>query len=247
MNEIIKALHARKSIRVFADMDISTEEKHTIIEAAMAAPSAGCQQMYSIIDITDPEIKLALSKSCDNQPFIAKAPMALVFCGDYQKWYDAFCQAGCNPRKPRAGEFALAMQDTLIAAQNAVTAAESLGIGSCYIGDIMEHCEYHRRLLNLPEYVFPATLLVFGYPTEQQKNRPKPQRCSVDDILHENIYKRYDPTGLEKLFSHRCLSQTFDEFMQAFCNRKYMSDFSIEMSDSVEKYLHAYMSGGEDE
>lgn len=70
----------------------------------------------------------------------------------------------------------LAVTDTAIAAQNAVTAAESLGIGSCYIGDVMEHCEQQRELLGLPEYVFPCVMLVFGWPTQQQKERPKPQR-----------------------------------------------------------------------
>ena len=67
----------------------------------------------------------------------------------------------------------LAITDTAIAAQNAVVAAESLGIGSCYIGDIMENCEEQRRLLQLPEYVFPAVMLVFGWPTMQQKQRQK--------------------------------------------------------------------------
>ena len=68
----------------------------------------------------------------------------------------------------------LAVTDTAIAAQNAVTAAWSLGIGSCYIGDILEQVETHRTLLRLPEYVVPAALLVFGYPTQQQQEREKP-------------------------------------------------------------------------
>lgn len=56
----------------------------------------------------------------------------------------------------------LAVTDTVIAAQNAVVAAESLGIGSCYIGDIMENCEEHRRLLQLPDYVFPGSYAGIG-------------------------------------------------------------------------------------
>ena len=82
----------------------------------------------------------------------------------------------------------LAITDTAIAAQNAVVAAESLGIGSCYIGDIMENCEEQRRLLQLPEYVFPAVMLVFGWPTEQQRMRQKPERCERKHIVHENTY-----------------------------------------------------------
>lgn len=81
---------------------------------------------------------------------------------------------GCEPRKPGVGDLMLAVTDTVIAAQNAVVAAESFGLGSCYIGDIMENCEEQRRLLCLPDYVFPAAMLVLGWPTEQQKQRPKP-------------------------------------------------------------------------
>ena len=242
MNEIISALHARKSMRVFEDKPVSVETRNAIVEAAMAAPSAGCQQMYSIIQITDQELKNKLAKSCDNQPFIATAPLVLIFCSDMQKWYDAFLLAGAEPRLPGSGDFALSLQDTLIAAQNAVVAADSLGLGSCYIGDMMEQCEYHKELLNLPPYVFPATMLVIGYPTEQQKNRPKPPRCTVADILHENAYQPYDEVGLKTLYACKTPADEFNGFMQRFCDRKYNSAFSREMSRSVDKYLSAYAS-----
>ena len=75
-----------------------------------------------------------------------------------------------------------------IAAQNAVVAAESMGIGSCYIGDIMENCEAQRELLHLPDYVVPVGMLIFGYPTDQQKSRPKPERVEQKYIVHENGY-----------------------------------------------------------
>lgn len=67
-----------------------------------------------------------------------------------------FIEAGSEPRKPDVGDLMLAVSDAVIAAQNAVVAAESFGIGSCYIGDIIENYEEQRRLLQLPEYVFPA-------------------------------------------------------------------------------------------
>ena len=169
MNEVIRQLIERKSVRVFEEREISDECKEAIFLAAVNAPTAGNQQLYTILDITDQEIKDKLAVSCDNQPFIATAPMVLVFCADVQKWYDAFVEGGAEPRLPGTGDLFLAICDTMIAAQNAVTAAHSLGIGSCYIGDIMENCDTQREILGLPEYVFPAGMLVFGYPTEQQK------------------------------------------------------------------------------
>ena len=137
-NPITENLKSRKSVRAYEDRPIPAEAKQIILQSATEAPSAGCQQLYTILDITDPKLKETLAVTCDNQPFIARAPMVLIFCADCQKWYDAYLEAGCSPRHPGAGDLMLAVTDAAIAAQNAVTAAESLGIGSCYIGDIME-------------------------------------------------------------------------------------------------------------
>lgn len=240
MNEVIESLFRRKSVRAYEDREIPEEMKQLILEAAMQAPSAGCQQLYTILDITDQKLKEALAETCDHQPFIAKAPMVLVFCADCKKWYDAYIEAGCEPRKPGVGDLMLAVTDTVIAAQNAVTAAESLGIGSCYIGDIMENCEEQRKLLQLPDYVFPAAMLVFGWPTKQQKERQKPERCDQKHIVHENTYRSMDGAELRAMFAHECKNRTYEEWCSAFCKRKYNSDFSREMSRSVEKYLEQF-------
>lgn len=240
MNEVIRQLEERKSVRVFEDRPIGPEEKAAILRAAMEAPTAGNQQLYTILDITEQELKEKLAKSCDDQPFIAKAPMVLVFCADCLKWLDAYKEANCRPRLPGAGDLMLAVADTAIAAQNAVTAAWSLGIGSCYIGDVMEQCETQREILALPEYVFPAVMLVFGYPSQQQKLRPKPERFKLDDIVCENRYQRKNGAELRSMFEKECRRQQYDEWMEKFCNRKYNSDFSREMTRSVEMYLQDF-------
>jgi len=241
MNETIRQLYDRKSMRVYEDRAIAPEDKALILESACMAPTAGNQQLYTILDITDQALKDRLSVTCDNQPFIARAQMVLVFCADCSKWYEAFKCAGCQPRLPGVGDLMLAVTDTAIAAQNAVTAAESLGIGSCYIGDIMENCEIHREILNLPEYVFPACMLVFGYPTQQQLDRPKPKRAPMEYIVHENGYHPMGADDLKAMFSQRTAGD-FENWMTAFCNRKYNSDFSREMTRSVQAYLDSFIT-----
>ena len=243
MNDILAALHARKSVRVYLDKPISPEDKQAILLAACAAPTAGNQQLYTILDITDQDLKSKLAVSCDNQPFIAAAPMVLIFCADCRKWYNAYMEAGLNPRIPGVGDLLLAVTDAAIAAQNAVTAAESLGIGSCYIGDILEQYETHRDMLHLPEYVVPCAMLVFGYPTDQQKSREKPARCDLKHIVHENSYRTMDGSELRTMFAPRAAGG-FDGYMTAFCKRKYDSDFSREMTRSVANYLAQFDSGG---
>ena len=153
----------------------------------------------------------------------------------------AYIVAGSEARPPEAGDLMLAVTDTAIAAQNAVTAAWSMGIGSCYIGDIMENCEIHREMLRLPKYVFPAAMLVFGYPTQQQIERKKPERAAIKHIVHENAYRAMDGAELREMFSGRAGEKGFDEWMRAFCTRKHDSDFSREMSRSVAEYLKDFL------
>lgn len=240
MNEVIRQLCKRKSIRVYTDQPIPQKEKDSILRAATEAPTAGNQQLYTILDITDQTIKDKLVETCDHQPMISQAPMVLIFCADCKKWYDAYLAAGCQPRTPGVGDFLLAVSDAMIAAQNAVTAAESLGIGSCYIGDIMENCEAQRQLLKLPEYVVPVGMVIFGYPTQQQLHRPKPERADIKYIVHENGYKPLSQEDLEEMWTPRAGEKGYLSWMQAFCNRKYNSDFSREMSRSVGKYLEQF-------
>lgn len=240
MNETIRQLYARKSVRAFADRPIEEPVVQTILEAATMAPSAGNQQLYTILRITDPALLERLADSCDHQPFIARGKLVLVFCADCLKWYDAFASVGCAPRKPGPGDLLLAVDDALIAAQNAVVAAEAFGIGSCYIGDIMENIEAQRDILGLPDYVFPAALLVFGYPTEQQSQRRKPRRVDLRYIVQENRYRRLDGAQLKAMLEGKAPDGQYVEWMEAFCRRKYNSDFAREMSRSVAAYLAQY-------
>ena len=240
MNQVLKQLKERKSVRVFMDRPILPAEEAAILEGAVNAPTAGNQQLYTIIRVTDPTLKAQLAESCDHQPFIASAPLVLVFCADCRKWYKTFEAFGCDPRKPGVGDLLLAVSDANIAAQNAVVAAQSLGIGSCYIGDIMENAEQQRKLLSLPKYVFPAAMLVFGYPAPSQLERPKPPRSPMAQIVHDNGYRDMQPQELEQMLSVKTGAREFDEWIKAFCQRKYNSDFSREMTRSVGVFLEDF-------
>ncbi len=237
MNDITRSLKERKSVRAFTSREIDAAVKEEILLCAVNAPTAGNQQLYTILDITDKQLLERLSVTCDNQPFIKDSRLTLIFCADFRKWYDAFSDTDCEPRRPAKGDFLLAVNDALIAAQNAVTAAESFGIGSCYIGDIMENCELHREMLCLPEYVFPAAMIVFGYPAESQVRREKPERADMKYIVHENTYRVLDESDRRELFSPKAKERSYVDWMNAFCKRKYNSDFSVEMSRSVAEYL----------
>lgn len=240
MNTTLSQLEERKSVRAFEDRPIPEEVRTQILQGAVQAPTAGNQQLYTILDITSQEIKEKLAILCDNQGFIGRAPLVLVFCADCKKWYDAYQSVGCSPRKPGLGDLLLAVSDTNIAAQNAVTAAWSLGVGSCYIGDVMEQRKDMVALLHLPEFVFPAAMVVFGYPTAQQLRRPKPKRQPMAQIVHENAYHTMNPAELEEMLSEKSGERSYQDWLTAFCQRKYNSEFSREMTRSVAEYLEEY-------
>jgi hypothetical protein len=182
--------------------------------------------------------------------------MVLIFLADCRRWLDLYQAAGAVYRQPGPGDLLLAFADALIAAQNAVVAAQSIGLGSCYIGDILENQETVVKLLNLDKYVVPAAMLVFGYPMEKQKAVPKPQRFDRKYILQRDRYSRLPEEDLRAMFEARLQTQTgsragldenqktealgFEEYIKAFCERKYMSDFSYEMTRSAEEYLKAF-------
>jgi len=257
MNQVIDILMRRRSVRAYDEKEISADIRAEILKATLRAPTAGNMMLYSIVEVTDQKIKDRLAITCDDQPFIARAPLVWLFVADYQRWFDYFiassveelCKQKQVPmRKPEEGDLFLACCDALIAAQNAVIAAESFGIGSCYIGDIMEQYEIHKELFDLPQYTFPICMLVFGYPTEEQMNRPYTKRFDEKFMLFENQYHRLGKQELEEMFAEReeqmskgKSKEGIANFGQAMYFRKFDSEFSVEMSRSVRAILDQWL------
>ena len=247
----------RKSVRAYTGQPVSDNVKAQILQAAVRAPTAGNQMLYTIIEVQDQALKDHLAVTCDNQPFIAAAPLVLLFLADYQRWEDYFtasgvdelcAQKGQERRRPGEGDLFLACCDALIAAQTAVVAAEALGLGSCYIGDIMENYEVHRQLFDLPRYVFPISLVCFGYPTDQQKARPQPERFAPEHIIYQDRYRRLGEAELQQMFQQR-QAQVFAgraqvgeaaNFGQLMYLRKFGAEFSVEMTRSVQAILRTW-------
>ena len=236
-------LRERTSVRAYTDEPISPEDERAIIQAAFEAPTAGNQQPYALIIVRDQALKERMAVLCDNQPFIARAPLVIIYVTDLSRWYGAFLADGVEVREPGAGDLALALVDTAIAAQNAVVAAQSLGIGSCYIGDILENYEEFARTLDLPAYVFPTVMCVFGHPTAQQLERPKPPRFAFGDMVSENSYRRMDGGQLVEMMGAKIGVPGRDRSLAAFADRKWNADFSVELNRSVDamlRTLHDY-------
>ncbi|MDP2792217.1 MAG: nitroreductase family protein [Rectinemataceae bacterium] len=246
-----KTFLERKSVRVYEDRVVPMTLKTQVLEAALRAPTAGNMMLYTILEIENQTIKDRLSETCDHQPFIAKAPWILVFLADYARMMAFFEASGVGERcrregkdliKPRESDLLLACCDALIAAQTAVCAAESLGLGSCYIGDVMENWETHRELLALPRYTFPIAMLCLGYPTAQQASRAQPARLPESLVVQKNRYalpSGQDLAGLYAGEGYGAFTPTAaaENPGQALYARKFSADFSLEMRRSVDSML----------
>ena len=243
MNETMKTIDNRRSTRLYLDKEISLEDKKTILEAAINAPTAGNMVLYSIIDVVDQEKKEKLSVLCDNQPFIKNGKMVLVFVADSKKWYDVYNKLNNADLKPTLADFYLSMAAAHIAAENAVIAAESLGIGSCYIGDIVENYEEMKQLLNLPKYINPICMLVFGYKKNDNVN-PRPRRFKVEDVVFTNEFKeKSEETFINKfdyLNDKEEQNRKVAQLVNATFNHKMKAEFFNEMNRSLSLMVEEY-------
>ncbi len=259
INETVQLIEKRRSCRSFLDKPIAKETLDELKRLTLRAPSGGNMNMYSIIEITDQKKKDEMAVLCDNQIMISKAPGVWVFLADIERWYNWIKDGGSEERikktvrKPGIGDFHLAMQDAIVASQNAVIAAEALGLASCYIGDVIENYEKMQKLLNLPQYACPASMIIFGYPksygSAKQTERPEPKY-----LFMENSYKNYTPEECELMYSkHKAeLSErkvlpnnNTGTFADYYFNRKYSSAFMDEMNRSASVFISRWTDGEE--
>lgn len=195
---LVSLMMGRRSLRAFSDRPVDGETLGLLKEATLRAPTAGNQMFYSVIEVDDPGKKKALAVLCDNQPFIASAPLVWIFLADCQKWENFYneggsvargVERGVAPRKCGLGDLRLALQDAIIAAQNAAIAAEALGLGSCFIGDVVENHEKMKALLGLKPLTAVAAMLVAGWPKNPKRNGRRTKRCPATSIFMRNSYR----------------------------------------------------------
>lgn len=259
MNPTLETIHQRKSVRAYDDKPVPEYVRDMILKSAMRAPTAGNMMLYSIIEVSDQETKNKLVETCDNQPFIAEAPLVLIFLADYQRWYDYFKVSGveefCEEKgmpmvTPEEGDLFLACCDALIAAQTAVIAAESMGVGSCYIGDILENYEIHREMFDLPQYAVPICMVCFGFPSKEQKERERTERFGEEFIVFKNRYTRLGEDEFEAMYAgihERSMAGSAKMRDQPnvglrMYRRKFSADYAVEMRRSVRAILDGWIA-----
>ena len=209
MNETIQLLLNRRSIRAYEDREIGAE-KDAILQATLRAPTAGNMMLYSIIEVNDQAMKDTLARTCDNQPFIARAPLVWLFLADYQRWFDYYllsgveelCQRRGEPlRKPQEGDLFLACCDALIAAQTAVVAAEVAR------HRLLLHRRHHGELRDPSGPVWTAPVRLSYLPPVLRLSDPGANAAPFDAALRPEVHRllRIATGGWIGPISTRCI------------------------------------------
>ncbi|MFV0559668.1 MAG: oxygen-insensitive NADPH nitroreductase [Enterococcus sp.] len=190
MNKTMETQVNHVSVRSFTEQVLSEEQIKELVTVAQSASSSNFQQAYSIIDIQEQTLREQIAELAGNQPFLAKGGNLFIFCADVHRQSQLSKEQEIDIQKILGGmeTTLLATIDASVAAQNMVVAAESMGLGACYIGGVRDGIVEISELLDLPEYVYPAFGLIIGYP-QGEKNALKP-RLPFEAVYHQNKYSQ---------------------------------------------------------
>ncbi len=193
---MIDTLFNHRSIRKFKVDAVESSKLDVILEAASRASNTGNMQAYSIVVTRETELRRKLWEAHFKQNMVLEAPVHLTFCADFNrftKW--------CGQRNADAGydnylSFLTGAIDAMIAAQNAAIAAESLGLGICYLGTATWMAAKMIEILELPKLVVPVTAIVIGYPDESPQLT---DRLPVEGVVHFEKYQDYSPLDIDRI------------------------------------------------
>lgn len=235
MNTIIETILNHRSIRNFEDKPLTREQIEIIVESAQAASTSSYIQAYSIIGVTDREKKKKLAELAGNQSYVEENGHFFVFCADlYRHEYIGKMEGrDVIPSIESTEKFMVALIDASLAAQNASLAAESLGLGICYIGGIRNNLNEVGKLLNIPERVIPLFGLAVGYPKKITDKKP---RLPLSHVYHEEQYHtdHYE----EELTSYNNVISNY--YMERTAGKR-TDTWTEQMAKMLEKKSRMYM------
>lgn len=206
--DVIDQLTAHRSIRKFTDDPIDDALIERIIGAGFAAATSSNLQGATVIRVRNPETRQAIATLAGGQAYVETAAAFFVWCADLHRSAVACEMAGGEFSAGMTEHFMIATVDCALAAQNAVVAAESVGLGICYIGGIRNDPQQVADLLELPDQVYPVFGLCLGWPDQDPDLKP---RLPLSVTLKEERYdETNDVAGIE----------AYDETMREYYHKR---------------------------
>ncbi|ASB86917.1 oxygen-insensitive NADPH nitroreductase [Bacillus sonorensis] len=229
MNQTIETILNHRSIRSFTDQLLTDEEIRLLVESAQCASTSSYIQAYSIIGVTDQGKKRELAALAGNQPYVEKNGHLFVFCADLYRHDKVARDRGEDVKAALEGTetFMVSVIDAALAAQNMAVAAESMGLGICYIGGIRNDLDKVAEILKTPEYVLPLFGFVVGHPANPSAKKP---RLPLEHIYHENTY------NLDEQDFHKHLSE-YDETISSYYQNRTGGKRTDKWTEQITQHL----------
>jgi nitroreductase len=200
MMEISDILMNRRSIRKYLSEPVDDKLLNDLLSMGCRASTTGNMQIYSIIITRKEEKKRELAPSHFNQKMIMEAPVVLTFCADFNR-FNKWCRLkNAEPGYDNFLSFMTSAIDALLVAQTVCIAAESSGLGICYLGTTTYNAHKIIEILNLPKGVVPVTTVTIGWPAEIPEQI---DRLPLDAIIHKETYCDYTNESIEMYYKEK--------------------------------------------
>ena len=212
-NDCLTTLLSHCSIRAYLPQQLPSGTLELLVAAAQSASTSSNLQTWSVVAVEEAGRKEKLSQLAGDQAHIRQCPLFLVWLADLARLTDVAESRGLSHSGLDYLEmFVMATVDAALAAQNATLAAESLGLGTVYIGAMRNHPEEVAAVLGLPPHVFAVFGLCVGYPNLAKAATIKP-RLSQTAVLHRETYKQAQEEAIAD----------YNEVMKAFYMQQQMN------------------------
>lgn len=237
MNQVIETILNHRSIRDFEDQPLTQKQIMTIVNSAQAASTSSFIQAYSIIGVSDADKKKKLAELSGNQSYVENNGHFFVFCADLHRHDVVGEMEGVNldPSLESTEKFMVSIIDASLAAQNAALAAESMGLGICYIGGIRNNLEGVCEVLQVPDRVIPLFGIAVGYPKTITGQKP---RLPYENVYHENHYEQDKELFKKQLETY---NETITEYYQERTNGKRTDTWTSQMMSMLKEPKRMYM------
>ena len=225
MSPVIELLKSHRSIRKFTDQSIEPELFNELIAAGQAAATSSFLQGSTVVRIKKPETRAAIAKLAGGQVYVERAAEFMIFCADLKRPGNYCDEYEKSFEGDYTEHFIIATVDAALMAQSMVAAAESVGLGICYIGGIRNDPAQVTQLLELPKGVYPVFGLCLGYPAQDPEVKPRlPQSVIVKDEV-------YNETGDKEAIAE------YDENIREYYRTRTGGGHGISWSEQVSTLL----------
>lgn len=207
---MLNLLNQHRTIRKYTDQQIKPELLNQLLQATLRSSNTGNMQAYSIIVTTESGLKEQLAPAHFNQPMVKQAPVVLTFCADFNRFTKWCNQRDAEPGYDNFQSFMATAIDALIAAQTFCIAAESMGLGICYLGTTTYNAREIIDTLKLPKLVVPIATITVGYPADKPEQT---DRLPMNAVVHNETYRDFSVNDINELYAEKENSEFYKQFV----------------------------------